>query len=199
MQKIMISASDVWDYFQKHKDDLQNTEHIIADNEEYGISISLSSENGLPCIIVTADGYQYAEERAVSATDCKETVKMLYDYYLTGKFATGEEPEGIDQNDMISERETELDEAIMLFLDTAIEADVAEFFGEETDEIVEDVKDHILEYLYKKHNISVRRPMILEDIETKEDFFEEYPYNSMVFEDEDASEDTDIDKTVCNN
>ena len=91
----------------------------------------------------------------------------------------------LDQEDMISERELELDEAISLLLDTVLEEDAVMFFGTETDEVCEDLKDHILEYLYRKHGISVRRPMVLEDTETGEEFFEEYPYDSMVFEDED--------------
>ena len=86
---------------------------------------------------------------------------------------------------MIAERELELDDAFTMLLDTLIEEDLGLFFGAEADEILEDIKDHTLEYLYRKHGISVRRPMVLEDEETNEDFFEEYPYDSMVFEDED--------------
>ena len=86
---------------------------------------------------------------------------------------------------MIAERELELDDAVSMLLDTVIEEDVAMFLGPEADEICEDIKDHILEYLYRKHGISTRRPMVLEDTETGEDFFEEYPYEHMEFEDED--------------
>ena len=187
MQKITVDASEVWDYFQKHKKELEGTEHIIAENEEYGVEISLSAEHDLPCFIVTADGYQYAEERAVSASDCKETVEMLYEYYLTESFVDGEgcEESRLDQEDEIAERELELDDAFTMLLDTLIEEDLGLFFGAEADDIIEDIKDHTLEYLYRKHGISVRRPMVLEDEENGEDFFEEYPYDSMVFEDED--------------
>lgn len=89
MQKIIISAGDVWGYFQKHKEELQKTEHIIAENEEFGVEISLSAENGLPCFVVTADNY-ICEERAVSESDCKETDEKLYDNYLTNNFVDDE-------------------------------------------------------------------------------------------------------------
>lgn len=185
MQKITVNASDVWNYFQEHKEELEGTEHIIAENEEYGVEISLSAEHDLPCFIVTADGYQYAEERAVSASDCKETVEMLYKYYLTESFVDGErcEESRLDQEDEIAERELELDDAFTMLLDTLIEGDLGLYFGEEVDDILEDIKDHTIEYLYRKHGISIRRPMVLEDEENGEDFFEEYPYGSMVFED----------------
>lgn len=186
MQKITVDASEVWDYFQKHKAELEKSEHTIAENEEYGVEISITNEEGLPCFMVTADGYQYAEERAVSANDCKETVETLYENFLTEKFVDGAEDESrLDQEDMIAERELELDDAFTMLLDTLIEDDLGLFFGAEEDEILEDIKDHTLEYLYRKHGISVRRPMVLEDEENGEDFFEEYPYDSMVFEDED--------------
>ena len=186
MQKITVAASEVWDYFQKHKAELEKSEHTIAENEEYGGEISITNEEGLPCFMVTADGYQYAEERAVSANDCKETVETLYENFLTEKFVDGAEDESrLDQEDMIAERELELDDAFTMLLDTLIEEDLGLFFGAEADDILEDIKDHTLEYLYRKHGISVRRPMVLEDEENGEDFFEEYPYDSMVFEDED--------------
>lgn len=189
--KIIVRAVDVWDYFQKNKTSIGEKEHIIAENKEFGVVISLTKEDDLPCFIVTADDYQYAEEKAVSENDCKTTVSNLYDYYLTEKFLSGddssdEEDESLlDQEDMISAREEELDEAVVLFLDTIMEDDICNILGDETDEVCEDVKDHILEYLYRKHRLSPRRPMVLEDEDTKEDFFEEYPYGSMVFDDED--------------
>lgn len=190
MQKIIVRAIDVWGYFQKNKTSLEKTEYTIAENEEFGVVISLSSENGNPCFVVTADDYQYAEERATSENECQTIVNKLYESYLTGNFLNDDIPDEedseteslLDQKDMISEREEELDVAVIAFLEIVIEGDISEFLGEETDEVCEDVKDHILEYLYRKHGISPRRPMVLEDEETKEDFFEEYPYGSMVFD-----------------
>lgn len=187
--KIIVRAVDVWDYFQKNKTSIGEKEHIIAENEEFGVIISLTKDNESPCFIVTADDYQYAEERAISENDCKTVVSNLYDYYLTEKFLSGddspnEEDESLlDQEDMITQREEELDEAVVLFLSTVMEDDICNILGEDTDSVCEDFKDHALEYLYRKHEISPRRPMILEDEETKEDFFEEYPYESMIFED----------------
>ena len=185
MQKITIEADAVWDYFQAHKTELENSEQIIAENEELGVEISLTSEKGIPCFVVTADGYQYAEERAISAEDCKETVEDLYEEFLTNKFFEDEEYKHsrLDQEDMISEREMELDDAILTLL-YALYEDLDMSFKVKIDEICEDLKDHILEYLYKKHGISVRRPMVLEDEETGEDFFEEYPYEHMIYDEE---------------
>lgn len=184
MQNVIVNAENVWDYFQKHKIELKKSEHIIAKNEKYSVEILIKSEEGLPCFSVMIGGCQYDEDIAVSANDCRAVAEKLYDYYLT---ESDEEPAPgcVDQEDMISERELELDDAFVILLDTLIEDDVMIAFGKKADEIIEDVKDHVLEYLYKKHEISVRRPMVLEDVETGEDFFEEYPYDSIIFEDKD--------------
>ena len=192
MQKIMINAGDVWDYFHNNKASLINREHTIAENTDFGVVISLSSENDLPCFVVTADNYQYAEERAGLPTECKEVAIRLYNHYLTGEFINDESGDDSEEDsgllspeDMIEERELELDSAISTLLDVVLEEDAAEFLGRELDKVVDDLKDHIFEYLYRKHGLSTRRPMFLEDEETHEDFFEEYPYDSMVFDDED--------------
>lgn len=187
MQTITVSASEMWDYFRKHKEELGKEEHIVAENDEFGVVITITEERGMPYFVVTADDYQYAEESAVSEKDCKETVEELYDKYLTGKFIDEEDyaVSLLTQEDMISERELELDDAIVLLVDAILECDAMVALGTNADAVCEDVKDHIIEYLARKHKLSIRRPMILEDEETGEDFFTEHPYECMVFEDED--------------
>lgn len=189
MQNIIISAVDMWAYFKDNEKELKTTEHLIAENDEYGVEIYLTEQQDKPCFTVTADGYEYEEESAVSEADCRKTIEALYDKYLTEKFLEVEPVESLlDQEDMIAEREMELDDAIMLMLDTIVEEDAAILLSCNTnnlDEICDDIKDHMLEYIARKHGIEIRRPMILEDDETGEDFFTEYPYECMVYDDED--------------
>lgn len=191
MQKITVQAADMWDYFKKHKEELGKTAHVVAENDEYGVIITVTAEHDMPFFVVTADDYQYEEESAVSAEDCIKIVTELYDTYLTDKFLNAESDSLLEQEDMISERETELDDAIILLLDAIVEDDstmVLQSNGTDLDELCEDLKDHILEYLARKYDMtSIRRPMILEDDETDEEFFTEYPYECMVYEDEDNS------------
>lgn len=190
MQKIIIDACDVWNYFKQHKDELRTSVHIIAENEEYGISITLTEENGTPLFEVTADDYQCEEERVFTETECLNVAKRLYDEYLTGEFVKecADDSSLLEQEDMISERETELDDAIIQLLDAVIEDDsicVLQSNGIDLDDLCDDLKDHILEYLARKHKLAscIRRPMIMED-EDENEFFEEYPYECMIYEDE---------------
>lgn len=186
-----LSPCEIWSYFQKHKQEIEKNEYIIAENEEYGVTVWLTSEEGFPCLIVTADGYQYAEITAVSEKDCEEKAEKIYDDYLTEKFIEKSEEDEytyLEQQDMIYEREAELDEAVILFIDIVLEKDAGLALGidgEKLDDLYEDVKDHFLEYLARKYEFPIRRPMVLEDDESGEDFFVEYPYEHMVYEDKD--------------
>ena len=194
MQNIIIEADDVWSYFQQHKKELEKVSHIIAKNEEYGVEITLTCERNLPYFVVEADGYQYEEESATSKQDCTITVEELYERYLTDNFLTELErmdiveedpdiPTLLDQDDMISERELELDDAVSMFMDTVL--DYADIDIENIDDVYDDIKEHMLEYISRKHGVRIRRPMILEDVDSGEDFYTEYPYECMEFEDKD--------------
>lgn len=191
MQDIIIEAQDVWNYFRQHKDELRTSMHVIARNEEYGVEITITEENGMPLFEVTADDYQCEEERASSENECLVMAERLYNEYLTERFLDDEiQCESLlEQEDMISERETELDDAIIQLLDAVIDDDsisVLQSNGTDLDNLCDDLKDHILEYLARKHEMSsfIYRPMVLED-ENRKDFFEEYPYECMLYEDED--------------
>lgn len=183
MRNIMVEADEVWGYFQQNKDELRNNAHVIAENDEFGVEITIAEEFGFPYIVVTADGYQYTEEYPASKSDCSAIVRELYDTYLTERFFVEEEEETrFDQEDSISERELELDEAIMCLLEVILEEDPA-MLGANADTICDDIKEHILEYLARKYALPIRRPMVLEDADTGEEFLSEYPYSCMVFDD----------------
>lgn len=188
-KEITIEASDVWGYFCKHKDELSKFMHQIAENKEYGTVVFVTEESGLPSIVVTADGAQVYEEMAVSESDCAKTVRKIYEDYLTDKvIATLGDEGGVDLTemeieDMITEREDELDLAVMDFMTVALDGYVDDN-SPDFDDICSDLKEHFLEYMARKHGLLVRRPMWLEYEDGTEEF-EEYPYENMEFDDED--------------
>lgn len=186
MQEISVQPSEAWDYFQEHKKELRENSHIIAKNDEYGVEITITEKQGFPLFSVTADGYQYEEIKAINEEDCLDTVDALYEDYLTGTALILDE-ENLSQEDMIAERETELDDAIISLLDAVLDGDSQmEIYEKDIDleELCTDLKDYILEHLAKDYGLtSIRRPMILEDDETGEDFFTENPYECMVYDD----------------
>lgn len=184
--KIIIEAPDVWDFFQRNRGD--SLCEMIAESPEYGVSVWLSDCDGDADIQVMADNDIVCEEYAYSATDCEETCELIYDEYLTSKVVDvlcklDEMNREIKEDEEIDDRESELDAAVFDFLETVLEDDPCAVIGN-VEEIFEDIKDHILEYLARKHDLPIRRPMYLED-EDGEDFYEVYPYEAMIFDDED--------------
>lgn len=186
--KITVSPSDVWDYFQNTKDDLKTHMHQIADNDEYGIAIFVTEDSGLPNIVVTADDVQVYEETSVNEFDCRETAVKIYDDYLTPKaidiLSSSDDSSSLDVEDIIDLRETELDNAVYEFIMTAIQGAYFDDYTIAFDDICDDLKEHFLEYMARKHGLPVYRPMILEYEDGIEEM-SEYPYEDMEFDDPD--------------
>lgn len=184
--RVILESNDVWEYFTEHKEELFNSMKMIAENQEYGIEIYLTENDGLPVVMVSVDGEEIAEEAAVSTNDCAYTVKEIYDKYLSKNVISilmGEEEEYTiaEELEIIDDREAELDNAVYECL-MAFAPDLLDIV-EDPDETCEDLKDHLCEYLYKKHDISVYRPMYLENDEGTDEFFE-YPYPEMELDEE---------------
>lgn len=198
---IIVQASEVWGYFQRKKDELYRTMILIAENPDYGTEVYISNDCGYPDIIVTADNVCVCEEIPTSYAQCVATVINIYNDYLTlraiqllsgfdKKDPKDDDEESGDPCALTREEELEIIEEREDYLDLA----VSDFIAVAADEmlhnddpnfgaLIEDVKDHFCEYLARKHNLPVRRPMYLEYSDGIK--FEEYPYENMEFEDKD--------------
>lgn len=179
--RIIVEASDVWEYFNEHKKELFTQSKMIADNQEYGVEIFLTEDDDLPLITVTMDSDECDSEAVVSARDCFDTVKKFYDGYLTNNvmdIVMGKDDEltASEELEVIDEREMEIDDAIYALLDTL----VPNMFDieDDPDGLYEDLKDLICEWLYTERGISVYRPMYLEDESGNDEFFK-FPYPEM--------------------
>lgn len=201
---IIVEASAVWGYFQSKKADLFGTMILIAENPEYGTGIYLSNDCGYPDITVMADNVVVEEEIPTNPTICFLTVTDFYNDYLTASaikllsnfeesirkeddYETSiandksEKLTAEDEREMIEDREDALDLAVLDFI-TAVTDEPFYNTDPTYSAIIEDVKDHFCEYLARKHDLPVRRPMYLSYPDGVE--FEEYPYENMEFEDE---------------
>lgn len=190
MSTILIEATDLWDYYEEHQKELTASMHEVASCFDYGVKIYLTADEGKPQIVVEADEEEVYRENVMGKVDCQNTAEKIYDDYLTSKalemlclddrIVMSEEDEW---DDAIQEREEELDAAVYQFY-TDVLGGSPYYDGEDMDEMLDDLKDHFLEYMARKWGIDVYRPMMLED-EDGNDFYEEYPYECMIFEDED--------------
>ena len=190
MRNITVKPADIVEFYQKNKFRLSQEADDIAENEAIGVIIYLSDQNGRPMITVSADDMLVAEV-STGIDGLKDLVQTMYDTYLDEQSFISAMTEGEDDGEydeeelaeaLINEREDELDAAVDDFLATVLQTNGYEY-DSAIDKIHDDVKEHFLEYLARKFKIELYRPMYLED-ENGEDFFEEYPYDCMEFEDE---------------
>lgn len=204
---ITIQPEDIWEFFQPRKKELKTKMLRIAENYDFGVKVFITESAGHPKFVVEMDDEEVYSETCVGKEDARETVNRIYNKYLTSQVINevfGEhESDGADDVDMppdedyddieltrmeqeeeIDEREMALDEAIYDFVQVVMDEDALEDCVTNADEIYDDLKEHFLEYMARKWGLIIRRPMFLED-ENEEEFFEEYPYDCIEFEDED--------------
>lgn len=194
MQRIDVEPSEIWEYSLDHEDELLTTQHLMAKNDDYGTEIWLTMVSGSPELIVECDGSEIYREDIFNERDAKKTAERLYDEYLSIKaietmidaedntvyVEDDPEEEYDDEQMLINEREEEIDAAVRDLVNIVSDTGCYNL----TDEAVDNLKEHFLEYMYRKWGISIYRPMYLEDDDTGEDYFTEYPYDDMVFEDD---------------
>lgn len=180
MGNIIFRPSEVWAFFQNHKIELERGLYRIAENTNLKVSIS-NDDGSLKIVVVSADDCILDVAWANDERECQNIVGDIYLRhlgYVDDEIDLDDEDVYINQ-EIIAERENEIDVLFrnMLFdlLDKSVAEDVIE-------EIADDVKEHTLEYIARRHGLPIYRPMYLEDEDGK-DFYSEYPYEEMIFED----------------
>lgn len=178
VNNVIVAPAEVWAYFHAHRSELSTQMNLIAEGNDGKIGIYISEKDGDPYFVVEDCDDVIDEDMAISKVNCEETARKLYFEHL-----------GYDELDMsadtdlekevIAERE---DEITVLFQNLLFDLLVDTADEDIINDIVEDVKEHTLEYIARKHGLPIYRPMYLED-EDGNDFFSEYPYEEMIFED----------------
>ena len=182
MCNIMYSPDEVWKRAVNSKIEGLN---LIAEDDSKGVEIYVGVDRSEPektvIIYVFVDGITECSEEVSSPEECEERLNEIYSAYLSeDDFIRDEDI----CDDKIAEREDELDQAVMDFLATVLGEGFYDLDSDSNGEIVEDCKEHFLEYIARKFSISIYRPMYLED-EDGTDFYTDTPYEDMVFDDED--------------
>ena len=199
MPTIIVEPKDVWRFFLQNREVLREKLRTIAENLTDGIEIYVTEEGNLPQILVFEDDEEIFAEIAQDPDDCVDTVQYVYDVYLDptpyisaadddddddkpgfSGFADFEYDDG-DIDNVMQAREDDLSDAVYVMLDTVLENSDRGF--PDIEEYIEPVKDLVCEYLARQCGLDIWRPMILED-ENGAEFYEEYPYECIVFDDE---------------
>ena len=194
--KINVPADKVWSYYLSHRTELKEKMHLMGDNKDYGTEVFVTQDVDAktPEIVVLVDGAQVLDMTVDTPDECAEVIKDIYDDYLTDKYfdTVIEETEqeefngydGYDSNEEeIEMREADLEWAVRSMLETVLENSDAEDGGQ-IDEICDDCINHFMEYIARKFDIELYRPMYIKYPDGVVDY-EEYPYTKLEFDDED--------------
>lgn len=172
MVNIILEPNEVWLYAIENSDEIKEFQVEIASDSDSATKIYLHEKDYAVMVSVEENNKEVYCEVIADYEDSVETVEKIYNKYLY------EYDELFEQEQEIHRREQALDDLIIDFV-----VDVADANDIDADMDFEDFKNHILEYMYRKYGISPYRPSILVDKDGNE-FFEEYPYPFMEFEDE---------------
>lgn len=174
---IFVKPDDIWKYFQDNREKLKTTMIAVAQSDLYDVTIYLSDDSGLPTLIIESSNVESEEFSITDEESCMTTASMVYDLYLTEQIVTVMMQES--ENSEMEEREADIDGFILRLLEDLLSDDPI-LYSDLIESVVQDCKEHFLEYLYRKHGLSVYRPMELEDDEGV--FVEDYPYECMEFD-----------------
>lgn len=186
---ILVEPENMYEFFLEHRPELSEESILVAADEVYGIEIFLEAQGGHPALTVMIEDNPEYTEMCVGEPDLRYTASRIYDEYLynyVNNYACmcleeEKDNEAIAGEDMF-ERELDLEDAMCAFLEVAL-ANSGVSSLSLTDDEIQDITDHILEYIARRHQIDIYRPMFLETDDGGE--YHEFPYEFIEFEDGD--------------
>ena len=196
MQKIVYDPSEIYEVFQEEKLDIANHRLLVAENDYFQIFLDCMASKSLEYIgmmVIESEGYIIEEDFFEDEKECNDIFEKAYiNYILTETVVEkAEEEENVNDTiydkdgklniayvDEIEQREGDLTLAVINFIDAISDTQMSYAL---TDEEVEEIKDHFIEYLYRKFGLSIFRPMEIV-MDNGDEVYEEYPYPKLRFE-----------------
>lgn len=177
--KYVDPQNSIWDLFCENRDRLSKELVLIAEDDELGLEVCVTEENGALLFVVLDGGQIEFKGSRYDRTSSEATLQFIYDSFFKSSKTESEEVNVSrdDYEDKIYEREDELYLAAADFLSVLLCKDdpfeVQDLHGEE---FIDEFVDYICEYLRNECGISVYRPVII-DLDDGTEEFEDYPYD----------------------
>lgn len=201
--KVYLKPDQVWEFFKRNKERLEEEMVEIATNDDTKTAIYLTEEEDHPAIKVYRNDIEQYSEGCVSLPDCEKSMKRIYAKYLTPLRVvvseTSDEDDDADTDDELSRAEFEdeieareevIYQAFRDFIDVLTEDNISSLeFTDKDDDSVDHIIDHVIRYLAVECGFRIRRPMILYDEDKKQEVCTEYPYEEYDFDDDEVESD----------
>lgn len=194
MTSVTYDPSEVYEVFQDEKEAIAKQRIEVAKSNSYAVYLDcmVSMSGGYTgMLVVESDGYVIEEDFFENEKECNDIFEKAFINYIFTEETTVIDKEDVNSfydkygnldtyyADEIEQREGDLDLAVVNFIDEVSETCVSSAL---TEEQIGEIKDHFLEYLYRKFGLSVYRPMEIV-MDNGSEIYEEYPYPKLRFED----------------
>ena len=181
-----VNIDNLWDFCIESRGELSETTVEVGSNHNLGVSVYVTvepSDDDYFAIWVVQDGEEIFEEVFSTEEEALDVWDYIRDFFLeqTPFDIIRDRGDLINGEDRIYERETELDEAVIDFLDVAYskaffdQDAIDEIVNHFSEEIVDGVKNRVLSWLAKEYDDGIYRPCVMVDDEGNE-FIENFPY-----------------------
>lgn len=196
MPVIHIQPAAGWGYFAKNKARLSEELVEIATNEATKTSVYMTEENGDPYLYVYRDDKKIFQSACASSYETERNLRVVYAQFIktgsedivdekTDDDCPFSELDAISDEDfsiMVREREDVISSAVFALIGVLTEDDVSESeLDTLDDDCIDDIIDHIVEYLAIDCGLRIRRPMEVIDDDTGFTVRTEYPYEEYDF------------------
>ena len=200
MQRIVYDPEEIWEVFQDEKIDIAEHRLLVAENDDFQVYLDCMISQSLEYVgmmVIQSGEYVIEEDFFEDEKECNDIFeKAFINYILIETSTVVEETEtekkenvydtiydkdgklNIFYVDEIEQREGDLSLAVINFIDAISDTQMSYAL---TDEEVDEIKDHFIEYLYRKFGLSIYRPMELV-MDNGDEVYEEYPYPKLRFE-----------------
>jgi len=146
---VIVSVDEIKSFFNTNKISLRDEYRLVAEEEEDGIDVYITSENERPYFTVELEGTVEYEAAASSESEIEAVYAQLLNLFIS------EEATELDDDDL--ERLADIHNATIDYLSTLVEGDPGEFFD---DDCIEEIASAFEEYLYDAYGLSIRHPIV---------------------------------------
>lgn len=188
---IYVHPLDIVEYYQKNKLRLMEYEHKICESPEEDLSMYIV-DDGFPIINVYLGDTVISENEADEDSLMAVYQSLLEEWGMTDDEIVSidddeygddtppdDEPDELDQQEMIEEREDQLNDVIMSMIFDILGDDIDEVTEVEVEDAAVLVKEAVCDILARRFKLPVYRPMFLRTA-AGERFFTKYPYPQMI-------------------
>lgn len=165
---VLVQPSEIWEYFQEHKKELEESYLLVASDDDGEVEIYLTEENGMPYFRVEISGQCESEADSISKINAEGNYRELISLFIEDEYGT--EMFSDDEIDRLNEIQNAAEGFLMVLLGCS--PDEACMEENEIDEVV----DRVEEFLYEECGIPVWHPTIVDDETTGEANVVQYPY-----------------------